>query len=487
MKKRISQQSGFVIVPLLIAVAVVGILSIMYYWKVQDDHKKFEAQMLGNQIAEYISAVIGKVSGDRALADDTYTGFDWLKATNCNDPLDPSTVPGYLTCTFSIHSRLLGNQTENNFQVIVDPVTESLNNNPTARRKITITLPTVREPNGGGISISPYLGSVVFNTARARYGVGTSMTNIEETGHPGASKPSIGNMPVYHGIAEFKYNKATAQIEVESFVTNTDGIWLQIDGTNSMVADISYNKPASNIEQTFRKRGIVNISRIENFNKEDANEQEALDKQGPSVSGYIGTKDELEDSMRINASKEIYIGNQVKGLHEKTTNVHIYDMYLGAISENQTLGDMFKNQAPTCKTLINDGQVITTRGSSYYMDMEVKFGPSGKSYVEVFGSARHDGDYNNIAFLEVRTTNNYTAYQTNESAEWHGGVIVIAAVINYPTGFHKGGITINHKDLFTTRIPNSSGTERITFTTPGGSHIGGLKAIGNIYYCSIPY
>ncbi len=357
-----------------------GILLSGYYWKVQDDQKGIEANTLGNQIADYVSAVIARVSQDRNLDTNIiYSGFGWLKAATCNSDGSGNPHGGYLPCGYKINSRLLGDQSELDFTVTLTDFVDHLNNNPTARRQIMISIPQIYETNR--IDLSAHLGAVVFNTAKARYGLGTHMTNINDTHLPGPSIRSAANVATHHGIADFKYNKETAKIVVEALVTNTDGIWLQIDGSNSMVADISYNKPNPLIEHTFSKRGIVNVARVENFNEVDKKIQESLDKFGPYFSGYTGdkTKTSLENSMRINASNNIYLGNQHRGLNQKKTNIHVYDLNLGSMG-GENLHALFKGTTPVCREM-----------PTFPITLPVLLptGPNGKVFVVFSGTIRH--------------------------------------------------------------------------------------------------
>jgi type II secretory pathway pseudopilin PulG len=77
-----AKQDGFALMGIVIAIAIIGMILVTYYWRQAQQNKITEAQILGNQLAEYVSAVQARMSGDGTFAVGTYSDLSFLKSKN---------------------------------------------------------------------------------------------------------------------------------------------------------------------------------------------------------------------------------------------------------------------------------------------------------------------------------------------------------------------------------------------------------------------
>ncbi|WP_203249701.1 hypothetical protein [Cysteiniphilum marinum] len=223
------KQDGFALMGVIIAIAIIGLIMVTYYWRQAQQNKITEAQILGNQLAQYVSAVQARMSGDGTFTVGTYSDLSFLKSNTCTGA-DAGTAPEhYLPCNFNFKRFQAGLMAN-------DPVTE-VTDMTSNKRAATITVDKITTRDGTVLAVAPHLGAVVSQAAQAHFGTDQNA--------------------VYNGAAVYHYDKDTAVITVDVNVQGTNSKWLCVDGCNKMQANLKFDtsKPVN-------EREIQDVSNI---------------------------------------------------------------------------------------------------------------------------------------------------------------------------------------------------------------------------------
>ena len=393
-RKTTSTQQGFVLISLMVALAVLSIILATYYWREAQHQKMVEAQVLGNQLAQYVSSVESRLSNDMNIKAGTYRDLSFLKSTSCPSPNKGTADDDYLPCSFSF-VRFSRSLLAHNPVTKVDIVTP-------AKRTATITIQQITVNDGNKLVISPLLGAMVVQAAQAHLG-----TNQHA---------------VYNGSALYHYDKNKAQITIDLSVVGTNGTWLRIDGKNKMEANIGFDatKPANQreIQGVSAIEGVSNdnvtIKSFKQLNEVAANimsqadsvnqvtgkrevylasgnskltlEPSKVSLSGSTFNDSATTSDIESTTTTINRNKgTVYLGNQsgVKG----NSNVVVNDLTIHSMN-NQKLTSL----------LGGVGIPYAKENPSKTYSFSVKTGNKGYAYIHVYGGCNIDWGQGGVNF-----------------------------------------------------------------------------------------
>ncbi|WP_119327754.1 hypothetical protein [Cysteiniphilum halobium] len=280
-QRKQSKEQGFMLLSLVFVLMIVSMMVVTYYWHQAEEERATKAKILGNQLAEYVSAVEARLSGDTTFAVGNYADLNFLKSATCHGGTSPN---DYVPCDFAFtmfqHDLMANN-----------PVTQVTNiTNP--RKTATITLSAISKLDGNARVISPYLAAIVLSAAKA---------------HLGADQHAV-----YNGAATWHFDRATAVISVDVNVVGTNSVWLRTDGGNMMLADLHFDPT-----QPVNHRQIDNVSNI-NINNADAQ----INGNGNLTIQSIGQMNQVAaelmqkatNNYQVTAGQQAYIGGNVAKL-----------------------------------------------------------------------------------------------------------------------------------------------------------------------------
>ncbi len=279
-----TKQDGFALMGVVIAIAIIGMILATYYWREAQQNKITEAQILGNQLAQYVSAVQARMSGDGTFAVGTYSDLSFLKSNTCTGVEAGIAPEHYLPCNFNFkrfQSELMAK----------DPMT-NVSDMVSDKRTATITVDSITTRDGSTLVVSPFLGAVVSQAAQAHFGADQNA--------------------VYNGAAVYHYDKDTAVITIDVNVQGTNSKWLCIDGCNKMEANLKFdpNKPES-------EREIQDVSniRLNNPNAEiSGNGNLAIRSTAQMTQIAENIVAQANSNYQATAANQAYIGGNVSKL-----------------------------------------------------------------------------------------------------------------------------------------------------------------------------
>lgn len=276
-----SKEQGFMLLSLVFILAIVSMMVATYYWHQAQEQRATKARILGNQLAEYVSAVEARLSGDNTFTVGTYADLNFLKSATCHGGTSPN---DYVPCDFAF-TMFQHDLMANNPVTQVTDVTKP-------RKTATITLSAITKLDGNARVISPYLASIVLSAAKA---------------HLGADQHAV-----YNGAATWHFNHATAVISININVVGTNSVWLRTDGGNMMLADVHFDPT-----QPVNHRQIDDVS---NINMNNANAQ--INGNGNLTIHTIGQMNQVaadlmqqaSNNYQVTAGQQAYVGGNVAKL-----------------------------------------------------------------------------------------------------------------------------------------------------------------------------
>ncbi len=208
-KDSVQSQHGFFLIELMVAIAILGLLSVWFMQDAVRESENTQAKQIGKLMVTYVNATRGYLSDNAAaiaaLATPvTYASSSWLKSTSC--PTPGTAAKAYLPCDF--------------------PDTLPLG----------VTLSATKQAGIGGraeINTKTSVISVSATTREDLAGVATMAANGEPLTGPSVLSNIIAT--------RFTHGTGANAGRVLASVSNapTTDAWLRTDGSNAMAANLN--------------------------------------------------------------------------------------------------------------------------------------------------------------------------------------------------------------------------------------------------------
>ncbi len=423
---RCQKQGGFILFSLMVTLALLSVILATYYWRSAQERQVTEAKILGNQIAEYVSAVQDyMVNTDDKDDVGNHTTLGFLKNKNCPSGTNYADED-YLPCDFNFdrfHNSLMRK----------DPIVTINDDVGEKKETATITLDHITTRDGNKYINSPYLAAVVAQAAQAHYG------NDQNA--------------VYNGNAIYNVDKDSAVITIDVTVTGANSTWLRIDGNNAMQGSLKFDMQTvdgkvipesdreihnvSNIYMNANSAYITNDSGDLVLDAAD-NFQATADKQAYISGSDKSTITTGDQAMTIDPSKISFTGKSFNvdtdttEISSNTTNINVDkgSVYLGnqsgeAGNSNVTVNDLTIHAPINGKSDQNITSLLNNNVNPIYKCYEdsdldhtfdINTGPKGKILLSYNGWGSSGGDHEHFS-ISLKVNGNEVKYRNYDSPE----------------------------------------------------------------------